>query len=582
MPIKVRCGGCDKSLNVPDSMRGKTVKCPACSEKIKVPGGADTAEKAVVSKAARKKEAEVSVDDKPSGEIFVNLNIKQLEADDKICPFCAEPMPVGEDASTICPGCGMDTATGKMDKKEAKRRSRRGPDIKEFWAKAWSDPAHFVREYKSLAYRTGTFWTQFAMAFAICLFMAKDYTDRPPIVTFWSALAIITMLGIPGWYWSLAIKLIQTELFREKVNTDRIHFDFFANVSIGLRGVIWPFIVFLPAWMGLGVVYLVSPSSIPEATFKIAAGVLFALPFLMFPLATIHMTALYTYKAWILWELLVSFSRAAAGCFYWLLQAAVILGPLFGLFAVIQFFGGGMNPFSNTYIDKAAIGTTGWMLGLIGEQPNQESMMFILIRLVIELIMGFCFIAPLAYLSAFPALYMMRSNALLAHYFQPKLGIMNDMPKSTPATFWVRFLAFWGDMMLVPLSSFLVMRDKRAVMVGQLLNAALVLTKIFRPEATGTFQILGLLFVVYNFWMYFAVSESGAVKATTIKEAFGLAVQSTRGRQLTLQQATTRWFGTMLSGLTGGLGFLMCAFHPKKKAIQDLISKSECVWVGDK
>jgi hypothetical protein len=294
------------------------------------------------------------------------------------------------------------------------------------------------------------------------------------------------------------------------------------------------------------------------------------------------MTARYTYKAWILWELLVTFSRAAAGCFYWLFQAAVVLGPLFGLFFLIQTFGGGMNPFSNTYIDQWAIGFTGWVLGLIGEQANAESLMFILIRIFTELVLGFCFIAPLAYLSAFPALFMMRANALLAHYFQPKLGIMNDMPKSRPATFWVRFLAFWGDMLLVPLSSFLVMRDKRAVIVGQLLNAALVLTKIFRPEATGIFQILGVCFVLYNFWMYFAVSESGAVKATTVKEAFGLAVQTTKGRQLTLKQATTRWFGTLLSALTGGLGFLMCAIHPKKKAIQDLLSKTEVVWVGDK
>ncbi|HVJ67264.1 MAG TPA: RDD family protein [Caulifigura sp.] len=582
MPIKVRCGGCDKALNVPDSMRGKTVKCPACGVRIKVSGG-DEGETTTVAKAPRKKkETEAAPDDKLSGEIFANLNLKQLEAEEKICPFCAEPMPSGEDASTVCPSCGMDTATGKMDKKEARRRARRGPDIKEYWTKAWSDPFHFILEYKSLAFRTGTFWTQFGMCFAICLFMAKDYTERGPIVTFWSALTAITMLGIPGWYWSLAIKLIQTELFREKVNTDRIHFDFFANVSIGLRGVIWPFVVFLPAWLGLGLIYLVSPSSLPEQTFRIAAGVLLLLPFVTFPLATIHMTARYTYKAWILWELLVTFARAAAGCFYWLLQAAVIMGPVFAVMGAIQVKGGGLNPFSNTYVDQWAVGASNWAMGIIGEKPDPESIINILIRIFVELVIGFCFIAPLAYVSAFPALYMIRANALLAKYFQPKLGIMNDMPRDRPATFWVRFLAFWGDMLLVPLSSFLVMRDKRAVIVGQLLNAALVLTKIFRPEATGMFQILGVLFVLYNFWMYFAVSESGAVKATTIKEAFGLVVQSTRGKQLTLQQATTRWFGTMLSVLTGGLGFVICAFHPKKQAIQDLISKSQVVWIGDK
>ena len=67
-----------------------------------------------------------------------------------------------------------------------------------------------------------------------------------------------------------------------------------------------------------------------------------------------------------------------------------------------------------------------------------------------------------------------------------------------------------------------------------------------------------------------------------MKEAFGLCVQTTKGRQITLSQATIRWFGTMLSGLTGGLGFLLCIIPPKKQAIQDMISKTEVVWVGDK
>ncbi len=581
MPIKVRCSGCQKSLNAPDAARGKSVKCPSCGEKIRIPAGDAGTERVAVSRTGGKaRQREAQADDPLSGEIFANLNLKQLEADEKICPFCAEPMPGGEDASTVCPACGMDAATGKMDKKEAKRRARRGPDIKEYWARAWSDPARFTLEYKALALRTGTFWTQFGMMFGICLFMAKDYCDKGPTITFWSGMTAIALLGIPGWGWTLAIKLIQTELFREKVNTDRIHFDFFSNVSIGLRGVIWPFIVMLPFWLVVGALHLAG--SLPTDTFRIAAGVLLAVPFLMFPLATIHMTARYTYKAWILWELLVTFSRAAAACFYWIVQAAVIVGPVFALMGALELYGGGLNPFSNTYVDQWAIAGTGWVMGLIGEQPNQESIVFILIRLMFEFGMGFLVIAPLSYIAAFPALYMMRSTALLAHYFQPKLGIMNDMPRSTPATFWVRFLAFWGDMLLVLLAPVLVMRIKKAVVAGGLLFAAVVLTKLFREDSELMTMILVAAYCIYTFWMYFAVSESGAVKATTVKEAFGLQVQTSKGRQLTLQQATTRWFGTLLSALTGGLGFMMCAFHPKKKALQDVMSNSEVVWIGDK
>jgi uncharacterized RDD family membrane protein YckC len=82
--------------------------------------------------------------------------------------------------------------------------------------------------------------------------------------------------------------------------------------------------------------------------------------------------------------------------------------------------------------------------------------------------------------------------------------------------------------------------------------------------------------------MYFAVQESGGPRATIIKEAFGLVVNTEKGKQLTLGQATRRWFCSLLSLLSLGSGFVMCAFHPKKKSLHDLLSKSEVVFKGDK
>jgi hypothetical protein len=59
-------------------------------------------------------------------------------------------------------------------------------------------------------------------------------------------------------------------------------------------------------------------------------------------------------------------------------------------------------------------------------------------------------------------------------------------------------------------------------------------------------------------------------------------VNTEKHKQLTLKQATTRWFCTIISAATLGLGFVMCAFNPKKKALHDLMSKSEVVFHGDK
>jgi RsiW-degrading membrane proteinase PrsW (M82 family) len=41
MPIRVRCSGCDKPLNVPDKFAGGRIRCPACDALLKVPVPAD-------------------------------------------------------------------------------------------------------------------------------------------------------------------------------------------------------------------------------------------------------------------------------------------------------------------------------------------------------------------------------------------------------------------------------------------------------------------------------------------------------------------------------------------------------------
>jgi uncharacterized RDD family membrane protein YckC len=221
---------------------------------------------------------------------------------------------------------------------------------------------------------------------------------------------------------------------------------------------------------------------------------------------------------------------------------------------------------------------------LIGEDVStgEPGFVFMMIRIALEMGFAFLIIAPIALLAAFPAVYLMRSNALLAYYFQPTLELVNDIRPGTPAGFWVRFLAFWGDFALFPLSSFLVLREKRAVIVGQLINVAGFLIWMFQSQNEYLLKAIGLIFTAYNWWMYFSVQESGSTRSTVVKESFGMMVNTAKGKQLTLGQATTRWFCALLSGIPLGAGFLMCAFDPKKRALHDVLSKTEVVWRGDK
>jgi DNA-directed RNA polymerase subunit M/transcription elongation factor TFIIS len=146
---KIRCRGCETVLSFPDKARGKTVKCPKCSTRLKIPGGD--------RQAAKTKKKAVTSRDKI--EDFGQLDLDSLPMehhDEQICPYCAAEM---EEDDLVCRSCGMNVETGKMDAREQKRRSRKGPDPALFYSRAWTDSWKFLMEEKGIAFRTGLYWT---------------------------------------------------------------------------------------------------------------------------------------------------------------------------------------------------------------------------------------------------------------------------------------------------------------------------------------------------------------------------------------------------------------------------------------
>ncbi|MFV0443294.1 MAG: hypothetical protein ACK5Q5_06965, partial [Planctomycetaceae bacterium] len=265
MPVKVRCSGCQKVLNAPDKARGKVVSCPECGTRIKVPAGTGDAP-IRSSKAPRPAKKEPSTSD--SSEFLNAFKVDQLESEDaeaKVCPYCAADMGLEE---TICRKCGMNTATGQMDSKEAKKRARKGADPALFFSKAWSDSWEFLARYWRLGLKTSLIWTTFLTMMLTCIFMARtwvftggetaDGAEAPanaqvivdgeegapagptspwmsPGFFFWGGLAFVMFLGIPGWYWSLCLKIIDATMQREDIKEDRIQYDMFEAVALGFR-----------------------------------------------------------------------------------------------------------------------------------------------------------------------------------------------------------------------------------------------------------------------------------------------------------------------------------------------------------
>jgi hypothetical protein len=100
IPIKCQCG---KALKVPDTAAGRAVKCPACSQSIKVPaapGGSPA--------PAPEPAPAVSDDSRSMNELFDEEGFSEHVA--AVCPACRNEMAAG---AVLCTKCGFHIETGE-------------------------------------------------------------------------------------------------------------------------------------------------------------------------------------------------------------------------------------------------------------------------------------------------------------------------------------------------------------------------------------------------------------------------------------------------------------------------------------
>ena len=81
--------------------------------------------------------------------------------------------------------------------------------------------------------------------------------------------------------------------------------------------------------------------------------------------------------------------------------------------------------------------------------------------------------------------------------------------------------------------------------------------------------VLGRVLVV---WLYHAVLESGPHQSTWGKRAMGLKVTSFTGQRISFGHASGRYFSTLITNMTMGIGYLMVAFTDRKQALHDMIA----------
>lgn len=129
--------------------------------------------------------------------------------------------------------------------------------------------------------------------------------------------------------------------------------------------------------------------------------------------------------------------------------------------------------------------------------------------------------------------------------------------------FWRRLAAVLLDLMIVSVP---------------VVTLGLAVALVTGPKSTAT--RIADIGSVAMFWLYFAIMESSARRATLGKRAFGIRVTDLRGNRISFSQATSRFFAKFFSVVSLGAGFLMAGVTRRKQALHDMVCGSLVLDVG--
>lgn len=143
-------------------------------------------------------------------------------------------------------------------------------------------------------------------------------------------------------------------------------------------------------------------------------------------------------------------------------------------------------------------------------------------------------------------------------------GVPGGPPKVLRAGFWRRSVAFTLGYLILLLGLAIFFFVLGAITDG-----------ISEESTNGLGTLSGFL----AYWLYFANIESGQHQATIGKRARSIKVVGLDGKSISFGRASGRHFAKILSGLTMGVGFVMCVFTKHKQCLHDVIS--DCLVVRD-
>ncbi len=311
MPVKVRCQSCDKVFAAPDAARGKSVKCPGCEERVKVPGGTGAPAK---GKAPAKKKAAPAEHDHE--EFLKNMDLDEVEDTNvKVCPKCGHE--AGDEAME-CENCGLNFESGLTKEKQ------KGVDPKIFFRVVLKDSLAFLKTNRSFAIRTSTYTLVYSLAFLFFSFMVGWCISFPPRA-FWTGLTFVAFMVPFGWIWFLDGEIIKTTLEKRDKMT-RTNFDMFTCVALGIKFFLWCVAMGSQLILPLVAGFLIrSGQLIPGAIVGVLGGMLLLL---VLPQVMVHMVMPVQIRGWLAHVQFQALAKTFLGCAYWAVITVAVMIPV--------------------------------------------------------------------------------------------------------------------------------------------------------------------------------------------------------------------------------------------------------------
>lgn len=280
------------------------------------------------------------------------------------------------------------------------------------------------------------------------------------------------------------------------------------------------------------------------------------------PIALCHMSAKYTYKAYLPNEMLrITFKNLKQVSCWWMVSIATAIPTL--IFAIVAaVFASGILSFISAGILSILAYANVEIL------PERRGWMFYPILagvaiFIIAIIMWF-----IGILLSINGVFIMRLTGIFCYYNQATLDMGDKRVAGEPAGFWIRYLGYLVDLIVVGIFEFIAFCFFLAIKL--LMIEIGIEDLIVTIASVEHFLIYPVIPIVY-----YVFSESGPGAGTLAKHALGIHVVTNEGKKpISRSQAITRF----MVRFAGFFGLLMPFWDPEKRTMHDKSSKTKVVW----